>query len=313
MRAIFLEAGQFRLEENHPTPEPGEDEVLLRVRLAAVCGTDLELARGYYSFSGIPGHEFVGEIAEGASKGQRVVADINIGCGQCEACLRGNAHHCRARSVLGIKHRAGAFAEFVVVPKNNLVPVRSSISDEAAALAEPVAAALRVLEPFGDQLPEKALVIGAGRLGFLVAQVLQRQGIEVTVYIRNDARRSQLANAGLPSCDSIDDAAWPWIIETSGAEGGLALAERAIAPQGTITLKSTIASATALDLQALMVNEVRLLGSRCGDLVAAEAWLGAGHLRPPTSIRFGLHEIERAIEAARSANWQKIFIDPSRT
>ena len=312
MRAILLEQGQFRLDENYPTPKPSAEEVLVRVRLASVCGTDLELARGYYEFSGIPGHEFVGEITDGASKGQRVVADINVGCARCEACLNGGEHHCKERSVLGIKHRAGAFAEFVVVPTRNLVPVRSSIADEAAALAEPVAAALRVLEPFGDDVPQRALVIGAGRLGFLVAQVLQRRGVAVTVLIRNENRKLQLERAGILSCDTPSPTAWPWVIETSGSAGGLALAEQAIAPQGTITLKSTISMPTPLDLQALMVNEVRLLGSRCGDLAAAEAWLGEGHLTPPTSIRYGFTEIYEAIQAAQGSEWQKVFIDPNK-
>ena len=313
MRAIRLHNQQFQLDHNYPLPSIDKDEVLVKVRLAAICGTDLELARGYYDFDGVPGHEFVGEIASGPEQGQRVVADINIGCWQCSDCQNGRFHHCSERSVLGIKARGGAFSEYIAIPRRNLVAVNSDTPDEVAVLAEPVAAALRVIEPFEDNLPKTALVIGAGRLGYLVAQVLRSFGVEVLVYTRNEARFAQLARAGLDYVDSVQTAEFPWIVECSGSKGGLGLAIDAIAPRGTITLKSTITEPVPLDLQSLMVNEVSLVGSRCGDLTKAKAWLSEGYLVPPTSARFGIDQFDEAIRAATSLEWQKLLIDPQLT
>jgi threonine dehydrogenase-like Zn-dependent dehydrogenase len=313
MRAIRLHNQQFQLDHNYPMPSVDKDEVLVKVRLAAICGTDLELARGYYEFDGVPGHEFVGEIASGPEQGQRVVADINIGCWQCSDCQNGRFHHCSERSVLGIKARGGAFSEYIALPRRNLVAVNSDMPDEVAVLAEPVAAALRVVEPFEGKLPKQVLVIGAGRLGYLVAQVLRSFEIEVLVYTRNETRVAQLARANLECVDEVQSAHFPWVVDCSGSKGGLALAIDAVAPRGTITLKSTITEPVPLDLQSLMVNEVSLVGSRCGDLGKAEAWLSEGHLVPPTSARFGIDHFDEAIRAAMSLEWQKVLIDPQLT
>ena len=313
MRAIRLHNQQFQLDHDYPMPSIGKDEVLVKVLLAAICGTDLELAQGYYDFDGVPGHEFVGEIASGPEKGLRVVADINIGCWTCVDCLNGQFHHCRERSVLGIKSRGGAFSEYIALPRRNLVAVGPDIPDEVAVLSEPVAAALRVTEPFEGRLPNRVLVIGAGRLGYLVAQVLRSFDIEVLVYTRNKVRVAQLEQAGLVGIGEFQPSEFPWVVDCSGSKGGLLLATEAIAPRGTITLKSTITQPVALDLQSLMVNEVSLIGSRCGDLAKAEAWLSKGFLVPPSSARFGLEQFDQAIRAAKGHEWQKVLIDPQLT
>src|SRR5512147_514411 len=216
MQALWLENNRLELRD---APRPGRTgEALIRVRRAGVCGTDLELVRGYYPFAGIPGHEFVGEVVEApdpAWVGKRVVGEINVVCGRCEQCLSGRAHHCESRTVLGIVARDGVFAEFTSLPLENLHVVPDSVPDEAAVFTEPLAAALEIEQQVQIRPADRVLLIGAGRLGQLVAQTLE-------------------------------------------------LARRAVRPGGTLVLKSTYRGEVTLNLSSIVVDEVTLLGSRCG-------------------------------------------------
>jgi threonine dehydrogenase-like Zn-dependent dehydrogenase len=174
MRAVWLEDRILSFRKDMPQPEPLAEEALVRVRLAGICGTDLELANGYYPFCGIPGHEFVGEIIQARTApqriGQRVVGDINITCGQCSECREGRHSHCQQRSVLGIKDQHGAFADYLCLPLRNLIPVPAAVSDDAAVFTEPLAAALRIQQQIQIGGADRVLVIGAGRLGQLIAE-----------------------------------------------------------------------------------------------------------------------------------------------
>jgi threonine dehydrogenase-like Zn-dependent dehydrogenase len=176
MKALWLENKKLRFRNDLPVPEPSPGEALVKIRAAGICGTDLELVKGYYPFTGIPGHEFIGVVMKAPDdpkfEGKRVVGDINISCGQCRECMAGRSPHCEHRSVLGIRNQNGAFAQFICLPIKNLFTVPSSIPDEAAVFVEPVAAAIRILEQVSIRPSNRVLVLGAGRLGQLEAQVL---------------------------------------------------------------------------------------------------------------------------------------------
>ena len=464
MRGLWLEGRQPRLREDLPMPVPGPGEALVRMRLAGICATDLELLKGYYPFTGIPGHEFVGEIAalgpevaasgpeiavmgpevtasgpevaamgldvassgpeiaalgpEGAPRdascqdpepaeasawpiGQRVVGEINLPCGHCLQCRAGRGRHCLHRRVLGLKGQDGAFAEYLVLPLANLHRVPACLPDEAAVFCEPLAAALRIQEQRPIAPGERVLVVGAGRLGQLIALSLggghpssgvdqqggprppgsrtamrtemhtemhtemrtgmctgaqpgmytevsigmqsemhpaMRPGIPpgmppevppgiplgipsempspgsftIGVVARHPRQRDLLAARGIRwlSEDQVVPGAWDVVIEASGAPGGFDLARRALRAAGTLILKSTYATQAEIDLSSLVVDEISLLGSRCGRFAPALAALGQGlDPRPLIDGRFPLAQGLHALAAAARPGVMKILIE----
>ncbi|MFQ5422497.1 MAG: alcohol dehydrogenase catalytic domain-containing protein [Phycisphaerae bacterium] len=268
MRAIVIESGQVCVRDV-PDPVPAAGEVLVRVKLAGVCGTDLELLNGYGDFSGIPGHEFVGIVGKGpaALKGRRVVGEINCVCGRCDMCARGLANHCLRRSVVGIVGRAGVFAEYVAIPERNCHVVPDAVPDEGAVFTEPLAAAYQILRQIKPERRHHVAVLGTGRLGLLVAQVLARTGCELLAIGRNprtlgllDRKRIRTTTVGELRNFNDHDV----VIDCTGSAEGISVAMRLVRPRGTIVLKTTCATAAPVDLSPLVVNEVTLLGSRCG-------------------------------------------------
>ena len=199
MQGVWLEAGHLTSRDDLPVPEPGEGEALVRVALAGICGTDLELVKGYMPFAGIPGHEFVGIVERGpeAILGRRVVGEINASCGRCPACRAGRRNHCPGRTVLGIAGRHGSFAEYLTLPAGNLHPVPEAVPDEAAVFTEPLAAALRIGEQIRIRPEDRVLVVGDGRLGQLVARTLALTGCDLTVAGRHERKMDLLAEAGI--------------------------------------------------------------------------------------------------------------------
>ncbi|HEY3119400.1 MAG TPA: alcohol dehydrogenase catalytic domain-containing protein, partial [Vicinamibacteria bacterium] len=279
---------------------PGE--ALLRVLCAGICGTDLALLNGYLSFAGIPGHEFVGRVeaapGEAARVGRRVVGEINLACHRCAACLRGDTHHCAARQVLGLRGRAGAFAEFLTLPIENLHAVPDALPDEAAVFTEPTAAALEIQEQVTIGRGDRVVVIGPGRLGQLVARTLALTGCE----LRLIGRHSE------PPPEREADV----VVECSGHPDGLAAARRAVRPRGTIVLKSTYASAVPLDIASIVVDEVTLVGSRCGPFPRALELLSDGRVdvRPLVHARYPLSEALAAFEHAARPGTLKVLVRP---
>ncbi|MFZ1575036.1 MAG: alcohol dehydrogenase catalytic domain-containing protein [Chromatiaceae bacterium] len=275
MRGLWLEDRQLRLREDLPVPVPGPGEALVRVRLAGICATDLELRQGYYPFAGIPGHEFVGEIAAAPDQpgccGERVVGEINLPCGHCAQCQAGRGNHCLERKALGIRGQEGAFAEYLVLPLANLHAVPDTIPDEAAVFCEPLAAALRIPEQRPIRAGERVLVVGAGRLGQLIALSLAGGGHELQVVARHPRQRALLEGAGIAWTgeDAVAAGDWDLVIEASGTPAGFELARRALRAAGTLILKSTYTSRTEIDLSRLVVDEITLIGSRCGPFVTA--------------------------------------------
>ena len=248
----------------------------MKVIQAGICGTDLALRDGLYDFQGIPGHEFVGEVVQGPPSllGKRVVADINLSCGRCSACERCESRHCRERRVLGIRDAHGAFAERIIVPERNLFTVSDRLADDHAVFAEPLAAALAVRDEVSVSGDGRALVMGAGRLGQLMVRVLARAKWQVHCHGRGAAALNRLptgivcSHGGAPTSAGFD-----LVVDTSGSESGLALAVAAVRPRGTLVLKSTLAGRPRVDLNRVVVDEIRLLGSRCGSIPRALRWL----------------------------------------
>lgn len=305
MLAVHFENGRAELRRaTRPRRPPGF--ALIRVLAAGICNTDLELLAGYYNFRGRPGHEFVGEVVRAddpALVGRRVVGEINLACGRCNWCAAGLGRHCPRRKVLGILKHPGAFAEFVTLPEKNLHPVPDSLSDERAVFVEPVAAACEILEqvPFPQRAP--VAVLGDGKLGLLVAQVLAAHGAEVHLYgkhpeklriVRTAGVRTALAKRNLPA------AAYDRVVEATGAASGLTAAVAMARPRGTVILKSTVHDRVPLDTAPVVVNELTLVGSRCGPFEPALRLLAEGAVRVDEMIS-AVYPLSQAPEALRHA------------
>jgi len=309
MRALILEGGRIRLADV-PTPDRPR-ECLIRVKAAGVCGTDLELVKGYADFSGIPGHEFVGVVErvsrpdDGHWVGRRVVGDINIGCGVCSRCRGGVKEHCESRRVLGIRDHDGAFAEYLTLPAANLHLVPASVGDLAAVFVEPIAAACRILEQVSLGPATRAAVLGDGRMGLLIAQVLAAAGAPVELFCKHDDRLALAQAMGLPARRSADaDPAagerFDVVVEATGGADGLTRALAMVRPRGTVVLKSTVHDVAAMATWPIVVDEITVVGSRCGPFAPAMDLLARGAVRVDRLVTCvaGLDEHERVFREA---------------
>ncbi|MEN8221091.1 MAG: alcohol dehydrogenase catalytic domain-containing protein [Pseudomonadota bacterium] len=299
MQALCLENNRLILRNNIPIPEPQAGEALVRVQMAGICATDLELVRGYYPYTGILGHEFVGEIVQAPERvGERVVGEINAACGSCETCLRGQSTHCERRTVLGIVNRDGAFAEYLRLPLKNLIPVPASIPDEAAVFTEPLAAALEIQAQVTIRPTDQVLVVGAGRLGQLIAQTLVLTGCHLQVVARHHKQRQLLAARQIAWIDenAVQGRAFDIVIEATGSTGGFTLARQAVRPRGTIVLKSTYKGDKSVNFSALVVDEITLVGSRCGPFAPALRLL-ENQLVDPTLLIDDRFSLDKGLEA----------------
>jgi threonine dehydrogenase-like Zn-dependent dehydrogenase len=321
MRGLWLEEGRLTLRDDLPEPEPGPGEAVIQVCLAGICATDLELVRGYYPYAGILGHEFVGEVVwprdDPELEDRRVVGEISVACGDCPTCRSGRPGHCAARTVLGIKGRHGCFAERVVLPLENLRRVPDHVSDEAAVFCEPLAAALELGEQVHLRATDRVLLVGAGRLGQLMARVLALRGVDLEVVARHDRQRRLLREVGArpTEADQVEKAAFDVVIEASGSPDGFALARRAVRPRGTLVLKSTYAGRLELDTSALVVDEITLVGSRCGPFAPALRLLERGvlDLRALVDARYPLAEGLTAFDHATKPGALKVLLDVAKS
>ncbi len=317
MKALWLENQTVTYRDDVPVPEPGPGEALIRMRLAGICSTDLEMTKGYYPFTGVLGHEFVGDVVEASDPdwvGARVVGEISIVCGQCRHCRAGRSSHCLHRKTLGIKDYDGVFSEYLRLPLENLHRVPDSVPDEQAVFTEPLAAALEIHEQIHIHPTDRTLIVGAGRLGQLIAQTLALTGCDLGVVARHDYQREILTQRGIVTVaeDEIGLGEMDLVVEATGAPGGFDLARRAVRPRGTLVVKSTYADDLTVDFSSLVVDEVRVVGSRCGPFDPALRLLESNQVDPTPLImaRYPLSEGLAALGHAARPGVFKVLLHP---
>jgi threonine dehydrogenase-like Zn-dependent dehydrogenase len=315
MRALVLDDA-VRLRTSQPVPAPADGEVLVRVACAGICETDLQLIKGYMGFRGVLGHEFVGVAESGAYAGRRVVGEINCACWTCETCRRGFPTHCPNRTVLGILQHDGAFADLIAVPEKNLHSVPDAIPDEVAVFTEPVAAAYQIPAQLPIAARDRILILGDGRLGNLCAQVLATESDHVTVVGKHPEKLALLASMGIATAlvsDALPERAADLVVDCTGSETGLPAALRLVRPRGTIVLKTTVAGEQRMAWAPLVIDEVTLVGSRCGPFDRALAALEQGRIqvRPLISDRFSLSDGVQALARAQEKGVLKVLLDVS--
>jgi threonine dehydrogenase-like Zn-dependent dehydrogenase len=316
MLSVVYDGASLRLAER-PKPVPGRGEARVRTTLVGICNTDLEILRGYAAFSGILGHEFVGMVERAedpALVGRRVVGEINVPCGECEMCVRGRREHCVRRQVLGIRGRDGALAEYLCLPERNLHLVPGSVQDDAAVFVEPLAAACKILEQVHIRPDSRVVVLGDGKLGLLVAQVLALTGACLSVIGRHPDKLAILSSRGIatrledpdryPSADVV--------VECTGRPEGYHAALRIVRPGGTLVLKSTYHGHVQADLSRVVVDEISIVGSRCGPFAAALRVLELGlvDVVPLITARYRLADALAALEHAARPGVLKILVQP---
>lgn len=320
MKALWLEKNEISFRDQ-PIPNVA-GEALVKIRLAGICATDLELVKGYYPFTGIPGHEFVGEVVslgkglEGKEDwiGKRVVGEINVRCGICEECRSLRINHCENRSVLGILNRNGVHAEYTTLPLENLYQVPDDVNDEMAVFTEPIGAALEILEKIKIKPTDRVLVIGAGKLGHLIAQVLALTGADLHVQAKHQSQIDLLSPHHIKAITEAETirSKWDVVVEATGSSVGFDLARKVIRPEGKLVLKSTYKGSLEINLSSIVVEELHLIGSRCGPFAPALRLMQAKKV-DPTSLIDSVYSIDDVVEGyARAATRGalKVLIKP---
>ncbi len=316
MNATYFDGKKMIFDKNYL--KPNSDEVLVKVDLAGICGTDLEIIQGYMKYNGILGHEFVGTVEKSDNSklvGKRVVGEINAGCGKCNSCEKGLERHCPNRTVLGILKRNGAFAEFLSLPEKNLHVIPDSITDKQAVFIEPLAAAFEINEQISLQPQWNVAVVGDGKLAQLIIQVLKLTCSNITCFGKHKSKLEGLVNGGTKikiGIASMDEQSFDLVIEATGNNSGFSDSMKLIKPRGTVVLKSTIASKKNLDLTPTVVNEITLIGSRCGLFKPAIDALANGIISVDSMADavFPLNEFSKAIEHAKKPDTMKVFLKP---
>jgi threonine dehydrogenase-like Zn-dependent dehydrogenase len=306
MRALVFE-NSLIYRPKHPDPRP-DGECLIKVRQAGVCATDLEITKGYMGFKGVLGHEFVGEVVEAPAAarqwlGKRVAGEINAVCGRCDLCLAGLSNHCRNRTVLGILNRDGAFADLVRLPAQNLHEVPSNVEDDQAVFVEPLAAAFQILKQVKLDNRKLVTVLGDGRLGLLCAQVLRNAGSPVRVIGKHPDKMRLCDQWGIRSRHVTDIAPrhdQDVVVDCTGSAAGLEFALQMLRPRGTLVLKSTVADQKPLNLAPIVIDEINVIGSRCGPFKEAIKALAEKSV-DVTSLIHKRMKLEQGVEAVSLA------------
>ena len=313
MKALVIEDAGVVLRDV-PVPEL-DGQCLIRVRLAGICGTDLQLLEGYADFRGIPGHEFVGVVertpaADSHWIGKRVVGEINVGCGSCEFCAEGVKEHCSRRTVVGIRSHDGAFADYLTLPAGNLHEIPAAMDDETAVFVEPVAAACRILEQVAVDRDTRVAVLGDGRLGLLIAQVLRTATPDVVVVGRHERKLAVARGLGLAVSETPDRTYFDLVVDATGRPEGLRQTLELVRPRGTVVMKSTFHGETPLTSWPIVVNEVTIVGSRCGPFRRAIEMLASGAIavKPLVTRVAALKDYADAFATARRG--LKVLLSP---
>ncbi|QEF96418.1 2-deoxy-scyllo-inosamine dehydrogenase [Stieleria maiorica] len=318
MKAVTLDAGGLHFQPSHAEPTTADGEVLVQVLKAGICETDLQLARGYMGFHGIVGHEFVGIAQSGDHAGRRVVGEINCNCRMCPTCLAGRPTHCPHRTVIGIDRHDGAFADDVAIPEHNLHVIPDNVSDDQALFTEPLAAAFEILEQVAIEPGDQIAVLGDGRLGYLSAQVLSLVTDQITVFGKHGVKLLRFGHRGyetvqVPSADpaELPKHKFDVVVDCSGSTTGLPMAIHMVRPRGTVVLKTTVAASHELSLAAIVIDEISVVGSRCGPFDKALDALADGRIDVTGLItdRYPLDQFRRAFDSAASANSFKVVFE----
>jgi threonine dehydrogenase-like Zn-dependent dehydrogenase len=314
MRGLVLHQN-LRLSTDLPIPSPGPREARIRVIQAGICSTDLQLIKGYMAFQGVLGHEFVGRVDDAPDTsliGKRVVGEINAACRTCETCVNGRPTHCPHRTTLGIQGRDGAFADYLTLPVDNLFVLPDSITDDQAVFIEPLAAACEITQLVSIKPTDRVVVIGDGKLGLLCAQILALSGCAVTLLGRHSDNYAWLPNMGVTVATNPADIprSADIIVEATGSPEGLSLATQLVRPRGTIVLKSTYHGKISLNTTEFVIQEISLIGSRCGPFAPAIRLLEGGHIRvdPLIHAHYPLTEGMRAMEKAAQRGILKVML-----
>jgi alcohol dehydrogenase len=310
MLSVHLEKGIVEVKKQ-PLPRVANGFARIRLLFAGICSTDLELQRGYYGFSGTPGHEFVGELEDGT----RVVGEINLACGHCAWCARGLGRHCPNRTVLGIVKHPGAFREFLTLPVGNLHRVPKSIPTQHAVFIEPVAAACEILDQVRITKRTQIAVLGDGKLGLLIAQVLQGHGAKVLLLGRHREKMRLVEWSGVTTevlLEKPPERAFPIVVDATGSREGLRAAIAMCEPRGTVVMKSTVHGLVPIDTAPAIVNEITLVGSRCGRFEPALRMLASGKVRVGELIseEFPLDRAADAFRCAGAKGVLKVLLGP---
>lgn len=314
MRALVFD-GQLHLDSHYPHPVLQGDQALLRVLNAGICNTDLELVAGYMGFNGVLGHEFVAEVVEGPTLwvGRRVVGEINVACGKCDFCMRGIPSQCRNRTTVGIDRHQGAFADYLALTTRNLHLVPDGVSNDAAVFVEPLAAALQMQEMVEFSAGQRVVLIGAGKLGLLCAQVLKLLGVDLSVIVRREKPAQLLKQWGIDavSREQVPDRRAQVVVDCTGTSEGFAAALDLVEPRGTIVLKSTYRGMPQADLTRVAVDELRVVGSRCGPFEHALELLNRQLIDVESMIdaRYSIHDALKAMEHAAGRGVLKVMLD----
>ena len=314
MRVVEFREDQLRFSDSADEPVAVDGEVIVSVTKAGICETDLQLIKGYMGFQGTLGHEFVGVAQSGVYEGQRVVGEINCPCQQCSTCRAGRLRHCPHRTVLGILNRNGAFADRLTLPEFCLHPVPDSVVDEHAVFAEPVAAACRIIEQDVVQKNNSVLILGAGRLGNLCAQVLRPRCRHLLVVGKHSTKLGRLSDIGI-ACEELStfdpNAQWDVVVDCTGSPSGLDTAMQCVRACGIIVLKTTVAASQSMHFAPIVIDETKIVGSRCGpfqpalQLIAEEAL----QLAPLISATYDIESAVEAFDVSSGSDVLKVQLD----
>jgi threonine dehydrogenase-like Zn-dependent dehydrogenase len=315
MLSVYLENGRVEVRDE-PLPHRPAGHALIKLLCGGICNTDLELQRGYYGFAGIPGHEFVGEVLEADSPawiGRRVVGEINVACRTCSWCRRGMTRHCPHRTVLGIVQHPGAFRECLTLPECNLHAVPDTLPTERAIFTEPLAAACEILEQVALPCSAEVAVLGDGKLGLLIALALNANGYRVRQFGRHPQKLAIARRAGIETetaKERVPEMAYDWVVDATGSAEGLRQAVGMTRPRGTVILKSTVHGLAGIDTAPVIVNEITLVGSRCGRFEPALDLLSRNLIPVEELIseQFQLSEASRAFAHAAQKGIMKVLL-----
>lgn len=315
MKAVVFDNG-LRLDNNYPMPEPKKGEALIKVNTIGICNTDYEITLGYMGYKGILGHEFTGVVEKAENKdliGKRVVGEINCGCGKCEWCAQGLERHCFNRTTLGIWKREGCFAEYVSLPEKNLLVIPDNVSDEEAVFTEPLAAALEILEQVHIPPYKKVIVLGDGKLGLIIALALSAAGLDITLVGKHEEKLKIAAEQGVKTqllSELKIEKAYDFVVEATGSISGFETSVALTKPRGTLILKSTIAASKEFNLAPIVVDEITIVGSRCGQFAPALRMLEQKRIdvKPLISDIFDIDASIAAFERNKEKSSVKVLV-----